>query len=178
MCQECGCSQPGPYHIDGRPVSNHPPTHTPADGTVHSHGHGATPGHDHAHPHQILQLNTGILGGNDRIAERNRGAFRALQLLALNVVSSPGAGKTALLTRTTEGEDKPLKYPPMFHSADVVIVTKTDMTEAAGFDRELALKNIQQAAPHAKVFTISSRSGDGMKAWCDHLVALHTAAKT
>jgi len=269
MCQECGCSQPGPYHIDGRPVANHPPTHTHADGTVHSHDHGATPGHDHAHPHQILQLNTGILGGNDRIAERNRGAFRALQLLSLNVVSSPGAGKTALLTRTlnelkgrlrcgvivgdlatdndaarlrttgapvvqiatgtlchleagmvaealkqldlraldvliienvgnlvcpasfdlgeavrvvlhsvAEGEDKPLKYPPMFHSADVVIVTKTDMTEAAGFDRELALKNIQQAAPHAKVFTLSSRSGDGMKAWCDYLVALHAAAKT
>jgi hydrogenase nickel incorporation protein HypB len=60
----------------------------------------------------------------------------------------------------------------MFHSADVVIVTKTDMTEAAGFDRELALKNIRQAAPHAKIFELSSKSGNGVAAWCDHLVSL------
>jgi len=76
----------------------------------------------------------------------------------------------------TEGEDKPLKYPPMFQSADVVIVTKTDMTAAAGFDRELALKNIRQSAPRAKIFELSSRSGDGVKSWCDCLVELHSAA--
>jgi hydrogenase nickel incorporation protein HypB len=60
----------------------------------------------------------------------------------------------------------------MFHSADVVIVTKTDMAAAAGFDRELALKNIRQASPRAKVFELSSRTGDGVQAWCDYLVSL------
>jgi hydrogenase nickel incorporation protein HypB len=65
----------------------------------------------------------------------------------------------------------------MFHSADIVIVTKTDMSEAAGFDRELALKNIRQAAPRAKIFELSARTGDGVKAWCDHLIALQAASK-
>ena len=277
MCQECGCSKPGPYKIDGRPTEPHTHSHTHADGTVHTHSHDE---HDHAHghhhhdhghdhPHQVLNLNTGILNANDRAAEQNRGAFKALNLLVLNVVSSPGAGKTALLTKTlnelkgrlragvivgdlatdndaarlrttgapvvqiatgtlchleagmvaeamrqldlraldlliienvgnlvcpasfdlgeavrvvvhsvTEGEDKPLKYPPMFHSADVVIVTKTDMAAVAGFDRELALKNIRQASPRAKIFELSARSGDGVAAWCDFLVALKTGAAT
>jgi hydrogenase nickel incorporation protein HypB len=78
----------------------------------------------------------------------------------------------------TEGEDKPLKYPPMFHSADVVAVTKTDMSEAAGFDRELALKNIRQASPHAKIFELSARSGSGVTAWCDYLVARQAGGTT
>ena len=77
----------------------------------------------------------------------------------------------------TEGEDKPLKYPPMFHSADVVVVTKTDMTEAAGFDRDLALKNIRQAAPRAKIFDLSAKSGAGMAAWCDFLATECAAEK-
>jgi hydrogenase nickel incorporation protein HypB len=52
-----------------------------------------------------------------------------------------------------------------------VIVTKTDMSAAAGFDRELALKNIRQASPRATVFELSARTGDGVMAWCDYLVA-------
>jgi hydrogenase nickel incorporation protein HypB len=110
--------------------------------------------------------------------------LRALDLLIIENVGNLvcpasfdlGEAVRVVLHSVTEGEDKPLKYPPMFHSADVVIVTKTDMTAAAGFDRELALKNIRQAAPHAKIFELSSKTGDGVKAWCDHLVALKTAA--
>jgi hydrogenase nickel incorporation protein HypB len=83
-----------------------------------------------------------------------------------------GEAVRVVLLSVTEGEDKPLKYPPMFHSADVVIVTKTDMAAAAGFDRELALKNIRQASPRAKVFELSSRTGEGVQAWCDYLVSL------
>jgi hydrogenase nickel incorporation protein HypB len=85
-----------------------------------------------------------------------------------------GEAVRVVLLSVTEGEDKPLKYPPMFHSADVVIVTKTDMAAAAGFDRELALKNIRQASPRAKVFELSSRTGDGVQAWCDYLTTLKT----
>ena len=106
MCQECGCSKPGPYQVGERLVDahshSHSHTHTLPDGSVvtHSHDDGHGHSHGHVHPHQILNLNTGILSANDRAAEQNRGAFKALNLLALNVVSSPGAGKTTLLTKT------------------------------------------------------------------------------
>jgi hydrogenase nickel incorporation protein HypB len=112
--------------------------------------------------------------------------LRALDLLIIENVGNLvcpasfdlGEAVRVVLHSVTEGEDKPLKYPPMFHSADVVIVTKTDMTAAADFDRELALKNIRQASPSAKIFELSARTGDGVKAWCDYLVALKTGATT
>jgi hydrogenase nickel incorporation protein HypB len=116
MCQECGCSKPGPYQVGDQTIDPrghvHAHTHTLPDGTVITHAHTHDPEHgpahdhhhehthEHRHPHQVLNLNAGILSGNDRVAEQNRGAFRALNVLALNVVSSPGAGKTTLLTTT------------------------------------------------------------------------------
>ena len=90
-----------------------------------------------------------------------------------------GESLRVVLHSVTEGEDKPLKYPPLFHSADVVIVTKTDMAVAAGFDRELALTNIRKTAPHARILELSAKTGDGIKAWCDLLVSLQSGlAKT
>jgi len=198
---------------------------------------------------------------NDRLAERNRGFFKAKNLLVLNVVSSPGSGKTTfiretaarlkgrlrvgvivgdlatdndaarlreagvpvvqittgtvchldaemvskaaaqldldqlellivenvgnlvcpadydlgedvrvVLLSTTEGEDKPLKYPPMFHSAHVAIITKSDLADAAGFNRELALANLNRISHHAQVLELSSKTGEGMVEWLDWLV--------
>ena len=197
-----------------------------------------------------------ILEKNDRLAERNRGFFRARGLLVLNVLSSPGSGKTTLLRETvrglapeikagvvvgdlatdndarrlresgapvvqvttgtvchleaemiaravreldleglnlliienvgnlvcpasydlgedlrvvllsvTEGEDKPLKYPPMFQSADVVILSKIDLAVPCGFDRNQALANLHRAAPRAPVIEISAKTGEGMAHW-------------
>ncbi len=205
-------------------------------------------------------LNRSLLEKNARLAERNRGFFRAKKLLVLNLVSSPGSGKTTLvretavrlagrrrvgvivgdlatdndaaqlrtagvpvvqittgtvchldadmvskaaaqldldqldvlvienvgnlvcpadydlgedlrvvLLATTEGEDKPLKYPPMFHSADVVVVTKGDLAAAAEFDRELALSNLRRISHHARIFEVSAKTGLGMEAWLDFL---------
>lgn len=74
-----------------------------------------------------------------------------------------------VLLSSTEGEDKPLKYPPIFQSAHVVLVTKMDMAQAAGFDRETALNNIRRVAPQAAVMEISSKTGAGMDAWYSHL---------
>ena len=54
-----------------------------------------------------------------------------------------------VLLSVTEGEDKPLKYPAAFQTAQVVVVSKMDLAEAAGFDREAALANIRRVAPHA-----------------------------
>ena len=250
MCKECGCGLGGgPVQIGGH-SHNHD----------HSHGHS----HDHHHSHApttfTLDVNRSLMEKNDRLAERNRGFFKAKKLLVLNVVSSPGSGKTTfiretaiqlagklrvgvivgdlatdndaarlktagipviqittgtvchldadmiskaaaqldldkvdvlvienvgnlvcpadydlgedlrvVLLSTTEGEDKPLKYPPMFHSAQVAIVTKSDMAAAAGFNRELAFANLRRVSHHAHVFELSAKTGDGMKGWLDYL---------
>lgn len=76
-----------------------------------------------------------------------------------------------VLLSTTEGEDKPLKYPPIFKSAQVVLLTKTDVAEALGFDCRVAADNIRRVAPQAKLIQLSARSGEGMEAWYDVLRA-------
>jgi hydrogenase nickel incorporation protein HypB len=68
-----------------------------------------------------------------------------------------------VLISVTEGEDKPLKYPTIFNSADVAIVTKTDLAEAVEFNWETAFKNIQAVRPGMQVFKLSAKSGDGMQ---------------
>lgn len=70
-----------------------------------------------------------------------------------------------VLLSVTEGEDKPLKYPVIFHNADVVLVTKCDLAEAVGFERETALNNIQQVAPRATILELSVKTGTGLNAW-------------
>ncbi len=64
----------------------------------------------------------------------------------------------------TEGEDKPLKYPTIFNTADVALVTKTDMAEAAGFDWTAALANIQAVRPGMRTLGVSAKTGAGMPA--------------
>jgi hydrogenase nickel incorporation protein HypB len=215
-----------------------------------------------AEPVSAVDLRVPLLDKNDRLAELNRSHFKDRGIVALNLVSSPGAGKTALLERTldelgrevkcavlvgdletdrdaqrlrrdhapvaqittcgachldagmvargaealnldgvrllfienvgnlvcpaafdlgeeirvvllstTEGEDKPLKYPPIFKSAHIVLLTKTDLVEPLGFDREGALENIRRIAPQALILTVSSRTGEGMEEWYRQLRA-------
>jgi hydrogenase nickel incorporation protein HypB len=205
---------------------------------------------------RTIAINQGVLSKNDLLAQHNRALFKDKRLLVLNVVSSPGSGKTALIERTltdlkgrlrggvvvgdlatdndakriarsgapaiqittgdtchldaemvaeatgkldldaldlliienvgnlvcpssydlgedlrvvvlsvTEGEDKPLKYPTMFKTADVVIVNKADIAEVVGFDRATALDNIRRIVPQAVVFEVSARTGLGMEEW-------------
>ena len=77
-----------------------------------------------------------------------------------------------VLMSVTEGEDKPLKYPPMFRRADLVLVTKIDLAEAVGFDRAAAQANLQAVAPQARVIELSARTGEGLEAWFEALRAL------
>ena len=280
MCEECGCGLPGPTKIDGKPAEEVASPLVKTDGSdagerqigMHVHeGHE----HDHEHPHhhhdhassRVIEVRQSIFAANDRLAERNRGFFSALGLLVLNVLSSPGSGKTTFLQRTieklgqpgrigvivgdletdndarrlrttgaqvvqittgtlchldadmvaravgnlspklldllfienvgnlvcpsefdlgenlrvvllsvTEGEDKPLKYPPLFHAADIVVLTKTDMSEAAEFDRDAALTNIRRINPAARIFEVSARKDKGMDAWCDYLRQVQATA--
>ena len=263
MCQECGCGSGGGDVKIGAHAHDHEPPHGHEQGHEHhDHGHA----HSHAHGVMTLNLNRSLMEKNARLAERNRGFFRAKKLLVLNVVSSPGSGKTTFIRETaamlgarlrvgvivgdlatdndaarlrtagipvvqittgtvchldadmiskaaaqldldqldvlvienvgnlvcpadydlgedlrvvllsvTEGEDKPLKYPPMFHSAHVAIITKSDMADAAGFNRDLTLINLQRVSHHARIFELSAKTGDGMKAWLDFLVQQRAA---
>lgn len=257
MCQECGCGNGGGDVKIGAHVHGHEHHH----GHEHGHGHHDHGDHGHAHGKQTVSLNRSLMEKNSLLAERNRGFFKAKKLLVLNVVSSPGSGKTTFIRETaarlganlrvgvivgdlatdndaarlrtagipvvqittgtvchldadmvyraagqldldqldvlvienvgnlvcpadydlgedlrvvllsvTEGEDKPLKYPPMFHSANVAVITKNDMASAAGFNRELALANLNRVSHHAQIFELSAKTGNGMKAWLDFLV--------
>jgi hydrogenase nickel incorporation protein HypB len=266
MCQECGCGSGG----GDVKIGAHSHEHEHHHGHDHEHGHGHHEhGHAHSHAHGIktMDLNRSLMEKNALLAERNRGFFRAKKLLVLNVVSSPGSGKTTFIRETasrlgaslrvgvivgdlatdndaarlrtagipvvqittgtvchldadmvskaasqldldqldvlvienvgnlvcpadydlgeelrvvllsvTEGEDKPLKYPPMFHSAHVAIITKSDMASAASFNRDLALINLQRVSHHAHIFELSAKTGDGMKAWLDFLVQQRATA--
>jgi hydrogenase nickel incorporation protein HypB len=283
VCKDCGCNIVGEVRIDGNPHDSaglaglQPPSHTlhgpdvdhahpPDHDDAHPHDHDHP--HSHAHPHddlhvgdrRTLPVHQAILDKNDRLAERNRGYFKAKRLLVLNVLSSPGSGKTAFIERTamdlgnrlragviagdletdndarrlrargvptvqittgnvchldaemvarameqmpldtldilvienvgnlvcpasydlgedvrvvllsvTEGEDKPLKYPVMFRTAQIVVVNKMDIAEAVGFDREAALRNIRRVAPEAIILEVSARTGQGMSGWYTYL---------
>jgi hydrogenase nickel incorporation protein HypB len=213
---------------------------------------------------RIVELRQGILKKNDELARGLRERFTAASVLVLNLVSSPGTGKTAFLERTlrelraqgsrvaalvgdletdndarrlaasgapvrqinthgichleaemvskhlegwelagldylfienvgnlvcpssydlgekirvallsvTEGEDKPLKYPTLFNSADAAVITKIDIAEPCGFDRETALKNINEIRPGIRVFETSAKTGAGMEEWLGYLIEM------
>src|ERR1700760_4729630 len=213
---------------------------------------------------RIVELRQGILKKNDELARGLRGRFQSAGVLVLNLVSSPGTGKTAFLERTlrrlreqgaevaalvgdletdndarrlaasgaplrqinthgichleaemvgrhlegwegvelphldylfienvgnlvcpssydlgerirvallsvTEGEDKPLKYPTLFNSADAAVITKMDIAEAVGFEREAAIRNIRAIRPNIRIFETSAKSGAGMEEWLAYL---------
>ena len=257
------------HHHDHSHEHGHEHGHDHDHGPDHDHAHAPGAGHTHSHSHapesdarRTLEVRRSILEKNERLAERNRGFFRARGLLTLNVLSSPGSGKTTLLRETvralapelkagvvvgdlatdndarrlresgapvvqvttgtvchldaemvaravgeldltgvnlliienvgnlvcpasydlgedlrvvllsvTEGEDKPLKYPPMFQSADAVIISKIDLATACGFDRAVALANIQRVSPRAPIFELSARTGEGLGPWKSFLLA-------
>ncbi len=73
-----------------------------------------------------------------------------------------GENLRLVLISVTEGEDKPLKYPTIFNSADVAIVTKMDLAQAVEFDWQSAYGNIQAVRPGMQVLRLSAKTGDGM----------------
>ncbi|MCX6277261.1 MAG: hydrogenase nickel incorporation protein HypB [Bacteroidetes bacterium] len=112
MCETCGCGNPGEFKIgDHHRQHDHEHNHEhDHDGHVHSHPHDLShnhDGHSHAHSHdhptkKAINLNMDILSENNRLAERNRGYFEGKNVLTLNLVSSPGSGKTTILEKTIE----------------------------------------------------------------------------
>jgi hydrogenase nickel incorporation protein HypB len=76
-----------------------------------------------------------------------------------------------VLLSVTEGEDKPLKYPTIFNSSDVAIITKIDMAEAAEFNLSAARHNVESVRPGMQIFEVSSKTGSGMDAVLEFLRA-------
>jgi hydrogenase nickel incorporation protein HypB len=83
-----------------------------------------------------------------------------------------GEDLRVLLMPVTEGEDKPLKYPSLINTSDVVVLSKMDLASAVGFDDSLARRNIEQARPGAPVFATSAKTGQGLPEWFEYLAAL------
>src|SRR5579872_1764393 len=77
-----------------------------------------------------------------------------------------------VLISVTEGEDKPLKYPTIFNSADVAVITKSDLAAAVEFDPAAASRNIQAVRPGMVILTVSAKSDSGME---DYLRFLHSS---
>jgi len=76
-----------------------------------------------------------------------------------------------VLISVTEGEDKPLKYPTIFNSADVAVVTKLDLAEAVEFNWEILYQNVRAVRPGMPVLKLSAKTGDGMDKFFSVLAA-------
>ena len=105
MCDTCGCGNPDEFKIhDHKHDHEHDHEHG-HDHHHHDHDQDHHHGHSHSHPQdlevkKVINLNMDILSENNRLAERNRGYFEGKKVLCLNMVSSPGSGKTSILERT------------------------------------------------------------------------------
>jgi hydrogenase nickel incorporation protein HypB len=251
MCATCGCD------ANGNITFSEPGHH-------HDHNHAHAHDHVHTHDHQktVIDVEKDILHENNLLAERNRGYFDAKNILALNLVSSPGSGKTSLLERTltdlkgelvfsviegdqqttndadrihatgtkvvqintgkgchldahmvmhavqgmkpkqdsvlfienvgnlvcpamfdlgekervviisvTEGDDKPLKYPDMFHSSTLCIINKTDLLPYVPFDMDKVKANALKVNHALQIIEVSCTTGQGLDAWYSWLKA-------
>lgn len=246
MCTTCGCSQQTHHHHGHEDKDHHHDQGEPPRGE----GEGA----------KRIAVETDILARNDRLAAGNRALFRDKGIFALNLVSSPGSGKTTILERTltrlqgkfrcaviegdqqtdndarriaatgvpvrqintgagchldahmvlhaldsfqldgidilfienvgnlvcpaafdlgedhkvavlsvTEGEDKPLKYPQMFHAAGLILMNKVDLLPHLDFDMAACQEMARRVNPGIGIIEASARTGQGMDAWYEWL---------
>lgn len=261
MCEECGCGE----IAAGTDTHVHDHEYAHKHGIPHSHeGHAGSHAHGDAREgKRLVRLERKILSHNDEIAARNRAWLAERGVTAVNIISSPGAGKTLLLEKTlealrgraqcavitgdqqtdndarrlegkgapvrqietisachldaervgallpevvtdgvrllfienvgnlvcpaafdlgenfkvallssTEGEDKPLKYPTLFSLAPVVVLTKIDLAPHLDWDLRQCRKNLQSIRPGVYVFELSAKTGEGMAEWLEYLVKL------
>jgi hydrogenase nickel incorporation protein HypB len=90
-----------------------------------------------------------------------------------------GEDMRVVLLSVTEGEDKPLKYPTIFNTADLAVVTKIDLAEAVEFDRPAARANIDAVRPGMPVLEVSTKTGAGFDEWLAFLgAALRTTSSS
>jgi hydrogenase nickel incorporation protein HypB len=129
---------------------------------------------------RVHQITTGTVCHLE--AEMVRGALEGWNLSDLDYLFIENVGNLVcpssydlgeemrlVLLSVTEGEDKPLKYPTIFHSADLAVITKLDLAGAVEFDGELAESNIQRVRPGMQVVKVSAKTGAGMDDWLELL---------
>ena len=135
------------------------------------------------HNAPLVQINTDTFGGDCHLeASMIAAAAEQIDLDATRIIFIENVGnlvcpaefelgedvKVALLS-VTEGEDKPLKYPLMFKVCDTVLLTKIDLLDVLDFDADQAEANIRKVNPDAVVMRVSSKTGQGVDAWLQHL---------
>jgi len=139
MCDTCGCTQPDEAVTFRKPGSDE---HIHPHGHHHDHEHGHNHTHDQGHDHhhdghyhnhdenRILEVEQDVLSKNNLLAERNRGYFMAKNMLTLNLVSSPGSGKTTILEKTIQALKE--KIPITIIEGDQQTMQDADRIHAAG----------------------------------------------
>jgi hydrogenase nickel incorporation protein HypB len=80
-----------------------------------------------------------------------------------------GENLRLVLMSVTEGEDKPLKYPTIFNSADVAVISKNELAGAVEFDWDAARSSIHSVRPGMQIFRLSAKTGDGMEEYLKFL---------
>jgi hydrogenase nickel incorporation protein HypB len=85
---------------------------------------------------------------------------------------SLGMHKRVVLLSSPEGADKVLKYPNAFNTANLILITKTDMAEAAGFDIKIVSDDLKSVNPDVEPWLVSSKTGDGLDRWYEWLRSL------
>jgi hydrogenase nickel incorporation protein HypB len=83
-----------------------------------------------------------------------------------------GEDEKIALVSVTEGEDKPVKYPALFHAAKTCLVTKIDLLPHLDFDYDALLRNTRAVNPELKIFALSARTGEGMAEWLSYLAQM------
>ena len=257
MCGTCGCGSEDNGVTIQNPLEvkmhSHDHEHDNHHHEGHSHSHEHSYGHHHA---KVVDIEQDILKHNDLMAAQNRGYFEAKNIFALNLVSSPGSGKTSILERTlqdlkndlsfyviegdqqtlsdanrisainvpvmqintgkgchlesntvhdavkklniknnsvlmienvgnlvcpsmfdlgeskrvvivstTEGVDKPIKYPDMFHTSDICIINKIDLLPYLNIDLSQLKEYALKVNPNLQFFEVSATTGEGMQEW-------------
>ncbi len=80
-----------------------------------------------------------------------------------------GEDMRLVLFSVTEGEDKPLKYPTIFNTADVAVITKMDLAEVVAFDHTEAERSVQAVRPGMTTLELSTKTGEGIDRWLELL---------
>jgi hydrogenase nickel incorporation protein HypB len=89
-----------------------------------------------------------------------------------------GEAHKVVILSVTEGDDKPLKYPDMFHAADLMILSKIDLLPHVDFDVAQTIANARMVNPRIKVVQVSAKTGEGLDAWAQWISAARAMAMT
>lgn len=137
---------------------------------------------------KAVQINTGR--GCHLDAQMVGQALQALDLAASSLLMIENVGNLVcpaafdlgeahkvVILSVTEGEDKPLKYPDMFHVADLLLINKVDLLPYVQFDVDAAVEYARRVRPGLTVMRVSATTGEGLEAWLTWLEQGVTAAK-